>query len=105
MFHNIVVVLLIVLCLCNLLALLYIITAHQFEDRVLGVNLVGTIVINLIAMLAMYLDSSFLVDVCLVYAFLSFLAVVVLCRLLSVQMVEKGLKDGKRYRRKGGFWK
>ena len=96
MFHNIILVLLLVLSICALLSLLYIITARHFEDRLVGTNLVGTIVINLIAVLAIYFEAGFVVDICLVFAFLSFLAIVVLCRLLSVQNVEQQLDKGEK---------
>lgn len=101
MFHNIILVLLLVLSICALLSLLYIITARHFEDRLVGTNLVGTIVINLIAVLAIYFEAGFVVDICLVFAFLSFLAIVVLCRLLSVQNVEQQLDKGEKTLKKG----
>lgn len=103
MFHKILFVLLMVLCLAALLALVYIITAKRFEDRVVGANLVCTIVINIIALLAVYLGEGFVVDICLVFAFLGFLAVVVLCRLLMVQQIEEDLTSGKLDGKKGGI--
>lgn len=97
MFHDVVRALLLVLSLCVLLALVYIITAKHFEDRVVGSNLVSTIVINIVAVLAVFVDESFVVDICLVFAALGFLGVVVLCRLLAVQFVEKQMdEEGKK---------
>lgn len=93
MFHKVLGVLLIVLCICALLALVYIITAKRYEDRVVGVNLVSTIALNIIAILSIRLDVNFIIDICVVYAMLGFTAVVVLCRLLALQIVEKGLKE------------
>ena len=102
MFHNVLFLLLMVLCLAALLALVYIITAKRFEDRVVGANLVCTIVLNIIALLSVFLDVQFIIDVCLVFAFLGFLAVVVLCRLLMVQQIEEDLSSGK-VTKKGGI--
>jgi uncharacterized membrane protein YhiD involved in acid resistance len=53
---------------------------------------VGTIVINFITMLSAFMNEGYGMDIALVYAFLSFLAVVVLCRLLGVQNVEQLLE-------------
>ncbi len=103
MYKNALLICLIVLSVCALAALGYIIIAKHFEDRIVGVNLVSTIVLNIIALLSIYLDVTFIIDVCLVYAFLGFLAVIVLCRLLALQVVEKGLRKGKHYRKKGGM--
>lgn len=103
MFHKILMVLLMGLCLAALLALVYIITAKRFEDRLVGANQVCTIVLNIIALLAVYMNESFVVDICLVFAFLGFLAVVVLCRLLLVQQIEEDLASGKLDGKKGGI--
>ena len=54
----------------------------RFTDRVIAVNIVSTKVIVLIAMLALYIGESYLVDICLVYGIISFLSVVVLARAL-----------------------
>lgn len=98
MFRNILLGLLLVLCLCALAALVYITIAKRFEDRLVGVNLVSTIVLNIIAVLTIVLDTTFIIDVTIVYAFLGFLAIVVLCRLLAMQVVERGLGKGKHYK-------
>jgi multisubunit Na+/H+ antiporter MnhF subunit len=78
----------------------YIATSLHFEDRIVGTNLVGTIVINFIALLSAYMGNGFGMDIALVYAFLSFLAVVVLCRLLAVQNVERTLEEIENRERK-----
>ena len=50
-------------------------------DRILGINIIGTCTTAAIAVLAVYLGESWLLDVCLVYCLISFLAVVVLARI------------------------
>ena len=52
----------------------------RFTDRVIAVNIVSTKVVVLISMLSLYIGKSYLVDICLVYAIISFLSVVVLAR-------------------------
>lgn len=103
MFCNILLILLIGLCFCALAALVYIIFAKRFEDRMVGVNLVSTIVLNIIAILTIVLDTTFIIDVTIVYAFLGFLAIVVLCRLLALQVVERGISQGKTYKLPGHY--
>ncbi len=63
------------------------------SDRVIAVNMIGTIIIMLIAILSLYLDESYLVDVCLIYAMVSFLGVVVLCKVYTgVYLQHKNMK-------------
>lgn len=50
-------------------------------DRVISINMTGTIVIMMIALLALMLNEGYLVDIALIYALLSFLAVVLLTRI------------------------
>ena len=52
----------------------------RFTDRIIAVNIVSTKVVVLISMLSLYIGKSYLVDICLVYAIISFLSVVVLAR-------------------------
>ncbi len=63
------------------------------SDRVIAVNMIGTIIIMLIAILSLFLDESYLVDVCLIYAMVSFLGVVVLCKVYTgVYLQRKNMK-------------
>ena len=57
----------------------------RFTDRVLSVNVIGTQAIAMIAILSFLLDEGSLVDIAVVYAMISFLAIVVLskCYLLT----------------------
>ncbi len=50
-------------------------------DRVIAVNMTGTITITMILFLSLLLKEGYLVDIALIYAMLSFLAVVLLCRI------------------------
>lgn len=65
----------------------------RVADRIIAVNMIGTLTIILIAMLSVYLKESYLVDVCLIYAMISFLAVVVLCKVYTgVYLKRKGMR-------------
>lgn len=47
-------------------------------DRVLAINMIGTMVIASIAVLALYLKENYLLDVGLIYTMISFVSVLVL---------------------------
>ena len=57
----------------------------RFTDRVVAVNLIGSITIIIMCLLSVYLEQDFLVDVAIVFALLSFIAIVVLTRLVIVR--------------------
>ncbi|MCQ2521029.1 MAG: monovalent cation/H+ antiporter complex subunit F [Lachnospiraceae bacterium] len=50
-------------------------------DRIVAVNMMGTMVIVAIAVLSLMLHQGFLLDVSLIYAMISFLAVIVITRI------------------------
>lgn len=65
----------------------------ETADRIIAVNMVGTMIISIIAILSVYLDENYLVDVCLIYAMISFLGVVVLCKVYTgVYLQKKDMK-------------
>ena len=53
----------------------------RIADRVVSVNLLGTLVTLLICILAYLMSESYLVDISLIYTTLSFLAVVLLTKI------------------------
>ena len=83
-----------------LIAVLFLLTAGLFfsllrairgprmADRILGINMTGSLTTAAIALLAVLLDQSWLLDVCLIYCMISFLAVVVLAK-ISIASHEK----------------
>ena len=72
---------LVVLAVGILAALVYIIRARLTVDRIIGINLTGTLVAIIIAILAYLLGEDYLADVAIVYVVLSFIAVMLLCRI------------------------
>ena len=52
----------------------------RFSDRIIAANIIGTKIILLIAVMSMIIGESYLADICLIYAVISFLSVVVLAR-------------------------
>ena len=64
-----------------LAVMVYIIRARLTADRIIGINLTGTLVAIIIAILAYLLGEDYLADVAIVYVVLSFIAVMLLCRI------------------------
>ena len=69
------------LALCVIAVLVYILKAHLTVDRIIGINLVGTIVVMVIVVLTFLLGEDYLADIALIYVVLSFIAVMMLCRI------------------------
>ena len=95
MFPQVMQVYLIILSVCLAGALLYIVISKHFTDRLVGVNLISTLILNTILVLSLFLDATSILDIDIVYALLSFQAVVVLSRLLRVRMLAQKKKGGK----------
>ena len=56
----------------------------QDSDRIVAMNMIGTMVTTSICLLSVYLDEAMLIDVALVYGLLSFLAVVIICHVVTL---------------------
>ena len=55
----------------------------RVADRVVAVNMMGTMVMVMIAVFALLLGEGYLADICLIYAMISFLSVVVLTKVYT----------------------
>lgn len=75
----------IILGVLMLLSLLRAIKGPRFTDRIVGINMIGTLTIMVMCILSVYFEEAFLVDIAVVYALLSFIAIVVLTRLIIVR--------------------
>jgi multicomponent Na+:H+ antiporter subunit F len=71
---------LVVLAVLVVLCLVRAILGPRIADRIVAVNMTGTMVIVMIAILALMLSEGYLVDICIIYALISFLAVIVLTK-------------------------
>ena len=90
-FHMILVVLAILFILCLIRAII----GPRLADRLVAANMIGTMVMVSISVLAVLLGEDYLVDICLIYAMISFLAIVVLTKVyIGVYMKEKDEKEG-----------
>ena len=56
--------------------------------RLFCINMIATLTVSFICILSVYLQEGFLIDIALVYAMLSFLAIIVLCRIVTLHHKE-----------------
>ena len=73
-----------------LFSLIRAIRGPRMADRIMGINMLGSQTLLAIAVLALYLKESWLLDVSLIYGMISFLAVAVLA---MTRINRTGAKD------------
>ena len=71
---------LVVLAVLTLLCLIRAIQGPRIADRIVSINMISTLTIAMIGILAIRQNQGYLADVALIYALIGFLAVVVLCK-------------------------
>ncbi|MDO4976590.1 MAG: monovalent cation/H+ antiporter complex subunit F [Eubacteriales bacterium] len=79
-YHILFVAVLIFLAILLMLCLVRAIIGPRVADRVVSVNMMGTMTIVMIGILALMLEEGYLVDICIIYAMISFLSVIVLTK-------------------------
>ena len=84
----------VILCCCLVRAIL----GPKVTDRIVAINMVGTNTIAIIAVLAVRLGESYLADIGLIYAMVSFLAVVLLTKVYMGAWRERRIKEEKNER-------
>lgn len=86
---------LIFLAVMLILCLVRAIKGARVADRIIAVNMMGTMVMVIIGILAVKMQEGYLVDICLIYAMISFLAVIVLTKVYTGVYKEKKEKGEK----------
>lgn len=81
-YHFLFVGVLIVLGIMLFLCLIRACMGPAVADRLVSVNMMGTMVMTIMAILAVMMNESYLVDICIIYAMISFLAVIVLSKVI-----------------------
>ncbi|MCC8044923.1 MAG: sodium:proton antiporter [Clostridiales bacterium] len=85
---------LIFLAVLLILCLIRAIIGPRVADRLVAVNMMGTIVMVIIAILTLMLQEGYLADICLIYAMISFLAVIVLTKVYMGVFLERKNQEG-----------
>lgn len=78
-----------ILALLILISMIRSVRGPRVADRIIAVNMVGTMTIMIIAILSVYFEENYLVDICLIYAMISFLGVVVLSKVYTGVYLKK----------------
>ena len=91
--HILLVGCMIVLAICIFLCLIRAIIGPRISDRIVAINMIGTMTMIIIAMMSVLLHEGYLVDVAMIYAMISFLAVVVLTKVYMGVYVERKKKE------------
>ena len=91
-FHIILVILAVMLILCLIRA----VVGPRIADRLVSVNMMGTMIMCIIVILGVILEEGYLADIALIYAMISFLAVVVLSKVYAGVYLEQKAKKEKK---------
>ena len=96
-YHIVRPVLPIILAVMVLMCLVRAIKGPKTADRIVAINMMGTLTMVIIAILAVKMDEGYLVDICIIYAMISFLAVSLLTKVYMGIYAEynrkRGMKD------------
>ena len=83
------------LALLILATLVLAVLGPRFTDRIVAVNVIGTLVIAELMVLSVRLKEEFLVDIALVFALLSFLSVVVAFQTVMTRQKKQSREEKK----------
>lgn len=87
---------LIFLAVMVVLCLIRAIIGPKIADRIVSINMMGTMVMVIIGILALMLEEGYLADICLIYAMISFLAVIVLTKVYTGVYLQKKEEEEKK---------
>ena len=92
MFHIVLIILAIMLGFCLVRAVI----GPRIADRLIAVNMMGTMIMCIIVILGVIMNEGYLADIALIYAMISFLAVVVLTKVYTGVYLEQKEKKNKK---------
>lgn len=79
----------VILTLMGFSCLIRAIKGPKIADRIVAINMIGTLVMVIISILAVKMNEGYLVDICIIYAMISFLAVTLLTKVYMGVYAEK----------------
>ena len=94
-FYVVLVLLAVMLIVCLIRAII----GPRIADRLVAVNMITTMVMAIVSILAIVMDEGYLIDICLIYAMISFLAVVVLSKVYTGVYFEQKEKQKEKLER------
>lgn len=94
-YHILFLAALIFLAVMVVLCLIRAIIGPKIADRIVAINMMGTMVMVILGILALMLEERYLVDICIIYAMISFLAVIVLTKVYMGVYQQKKMEEEK----------
>ena len=94
---------LVILAVFLMLSLVRAIIGPRVADRIVAINMMGTQTLAIIAILAVMKQEGYLVDICLIYAMTSFLAVIVLSKVYMGVYRQRKEGKGEEETEDGGY--
>jgi len=91
-------IILIILAIMLLLCLIRAVIGPRIADRLVSVNMMGTMIMCMIVILGVVMNEGYLADIALIYAMISFLAVVVLTKVYTGVYLEQKAKKSKKHK-------
>ncbi|NLD34190.1 MAG: sodium:proton antiporter [Clostridiales bacterium] len=82
-----------VLVVLTILCFIRAIKGPSIADRIVSINMIGTQILIMIGLVALLIGEGYLTDVALIYALISFLAVVVLCKVYMGVFLERRAQE------------
>ena len=87
----------VILALMVFLCLIRAIKGPRIADRIVAINMMGTLTMVIIAILAVKMNEGYLVDICIIYAMISFLAVTLLTKVYMGVYAERKKKEAEKH--------
>ena len=82
----------IILAVMVLMCLIRAVKGPRIADRIVAINMMGTMTMVIIGILAVKMNEGYLVDICIIYAMISFLAVTLLTKVYMGVYAERKKK-------------
>lgn len=90
-YHGFLLICMLIISALIIFCLIRAVLGPRLADRIVAINMISTMTIVEIAILALYMRESYLFDVCLIYAMIGFLAVVILTKIYEGAYRERKL--------------
>ena len=87
----------VILALMVFLCLIRAIKGPRIADRIVAINMMGTLTMVIIAILAVKMNEGYLVDICIIYAMISFLAVTLLTKVYMGVYAERKKNEAEKH--------
>ncbi len=95
-FSSFIFICILIISALTLLCLIRAILGPKLADRIMAINMIGTMTIAIIMLMAVFLGENSILDVALIYAVISFVSVIVLAQIYVGIYHEKRLLEDRK---------